>query len=166
MSLPAVLSMGTNLGDRLENLRGGLAELRRRLLVTALSAVYETDPVGGPPQPSYLNMVVLAEVERAAEALAIALAVEAAQGRVRDVRWGPRSLDVDVITVAGVTSTDPQLTLPHPRAHQRAFVLLPWYDVDPAAVLPGHGPVGELLARLSESARDSGVARRDDLVLV
>ena len=84
--------------------------------------------------------------------------VEAAFDRVRVVRWGPRTLDIDIITVAGERSDDPDLTLPHPRAHERAFVLAPWHDADPDAVLPGHGPVADLLARADQTGiRRSGM---------
>src|SRR5690606_31525211 len=87
--------------------------------------------------------------------------VEAAFGRRRAERWGPRTLDVDLIVVDGVVSDDPELTLPHPRAHERAFVLVPWAQVDPDAVLPGHGPIATLLTGLDQS----GVRLRPDLSL-
>ena len=113
----------------------------------AVSPVYETVPVGGPPQPDYLNAVLLARTTLPSRTLLDRLhEVEAAFSRVREVRWGPRTLDIDIISVTGETSSDPELTLPHPRAHERAFVLAPWHDVDPEAVLPGHGPVAALLA--------------------
>jgi 2-amino-4-hydroxy-6-hydroxymethyldihydropteridine diphosphokinase len=115
--------------------------------------------VGGPPQPDYLNAVVLADITiPSRELLGQLHAVEAAFARVRQVRWGPRTLDIDIITVAGERSDDPDLTLPHPRAHQRAFVLAPWHDADPGAVLPGHGPVADLLALVDQTGiRRSGV---------
>jgi 2-amino-4-hydroxy-6-hydroxymethyldihydropteridine diphosphokinase len=113
----------------------------------AVSPVYETVPVGGPPQPDYLNAVLLARTTLPPHALLDRLQrVEVAFNRVREVRWGPRTLDIDIIAVEGETSDDPVLTLPHPRAHERAFVLAPWHDVDPAAVLPGRGGVAALLA--------------------
>jgi 7,8-dihydro-6-hydroxymethylpterin-pyrophosphokinase len=93
--------------------------------------------------------------------LASCAAAEAAAGRVRPVRFGPRTLDVDIITVGGETSADPELTLPHPRAHERAFVLAPWLELDPDAVLPGSGPAAQLLA----AAGPAGVRRRPDLRL-
>jgi 2-amino-4-hydroxy-6-hydroxymethyldihydropteridine diphosphokinase len=131
--------------------------------LTDVSPVYETVPVGGPPQPDYLNAVVLADVTIPSLDLLDRLhEVEAAFDRVRVVRWGPRTLDIDVITVAGEQSDDPDLTLPHPRAHERAFVLAPWHDVDPDAVLPGYGPVAGLLA----AADQTGIRRsRVPLVL-
>lgn len=135
----------------------GLPEVR----VTAVSPVYETVPVGGPPQPDYLNAVVLVATSLPSRALLGRLhEIEAAFDRVRLVRWGPRTLDIDIITVEGERSDDPVLTLPHPRAHERAFVLAPWHDVDPAAELPGHGAVAGLLsAVLRESAGEPGVRR-------
>jgi 2-amino-4-hydroxy-6-hydroxymethyldihydropteridine diphosphokinase len=120
--------------------------------VMAVSPVYETVPVGGPPQPDYLNAVLLARTTLPPHALLDRLQqVEAAFNRVREVRWGPRTLDIDIVAVEGETSDDPVLTLPHPRAHERAFVLAPWHDVDPAAVLPGRGGVAALLAAVGAS---------------
>jgi 2-amino-4-hydroxy-6-hydroxymethyldihydropteridine diphosphokinase len=145
-----VLALGSNLGDRQDILQGavdaivGLPEVR----VTAVSPVYETAPVGGPAQPDYLNAVVLAATTLPARDLLDRLhEIEAAFDRVRLVRWGPRTLDLDIIVVGAERSDNPELTLPHPRAHERAFVLAPWHDVDPEAALPGHGPVAELLAQ-------------------
>ncbi|HEX7355752.1 MAG TPA: 2-amino-4-hydroxy-6-hydroxymethyldihydropteridine diphosphokinase [Mycobacteriales bacterium] len=155
-----VLSLGSNLGDRMGHLRLGLQVLRASLEVTAVSPVYETAPVGGPEQGPYLNAVVLAEAGDAAAALAAAHAAEAAAGRTREVRWGPRTLDVDVIDAGGTVSGDAVLTLPHPRAHERAFVLAPWLDVDPDARLPGYGPVAALLDRLGRH----GVVRTGEVL--
>lgn len=164
-SKPVVLALGSNLGDRLANLRGGLDVLTAagQITVTAVSAVYETAPLGGPDQPDYLNAVVVARTSLPARAvLNLARAAEQALGRVRTVRWGPRTLDVDVIAVGDERSDDPELTLPHPRARDRVFVLVPWLDADPAAVLPGDGPVAGLVSRLGQD----GIRRRDDLSLV
>jgi 2-amino-4-hydroxy-6-hydroxymethyldihydropteridine diphosphokinase len=120
--------------------------------VTAVSPVYETVPVGGPAQPDYLNAVVLADAAQPARELLDRLhEIEAAFDRVRVLRWGPRTLDIDVIVFGGERSDDPELTLPHPRAHERAFVLAPWHEVDPGAALPGHGPVAGLLAKADQS---------------
>jgi len=147
----AVLSLGSNLGDRFAHLRGavdGLAGVLR-----AVSPVYENPPWGVLDQPDFLNAVVLVDADGvdAWGWLRRAQALERAAGRQRTLRWGPRTLDVDVVTVDGVTSTDPRLTLPHPGAHERVSVLLPWHDVQPDASLPGHGPVAALLARLDHS---------------
>jgi 2-amino-4-hydroxy-6-hydroxymethyldihydropteridine diphosphokinase len=160
-----VLALGSNLGDRLELLQGAVDALADTpgLRVVGGSPVYETDPVGGPDQPDYLNAVVVAEGRLSARTLLErAQAVENAFGRVREERWGPRTLDVDVVAVGDLEVREPDLEVPHPRAVERAFVLVPWLDVDAAAVLPGAGPVAALVERLG---RD-GVRRRDDLDLV
>ena len=150
----AVLALGSNLGERRDILQGCVDAIARipEVQVMAVSPVYETVPVGGPPQPDYLNAVILARTTLPSKSLLDRLhEVEAAFDRVREVRWGPRTLDIDIITVDGEVSTDPELTLPHPRAYERAFVLAPWHDVDPDAVLPGHGPVAALLAATDQS---------------
>ncbi|MEU6974436.1 MULTISPECIES: 2-amino-4-hydroxy-6-hydroxymethyldihydropteridine diphosphokinase [unclassified Streptomyces] len=162
----AVLALGANLGNRLETLQGTVDALEDTpgLRVKAVSPVYETEPWGVEPgsQPSYLNAVVLVKTTLPpASLLERAHAVEEAFHRVRDERWGARTIDVDIITYADVVSDDPVLTLPHPRAHQRAFVLAPWHDVDPEAQLPGHGPVAGLLATVGSE----GVTPRTDLEL-
>jgi 2-amino-4-hydroxy-6-hydroxymethyldihydropteridine diphosphokinase len=144
-----VLALGSNLGDRLDILQGGVDAIAGipEVQVMTVSPVYETMPVGGPPQPDYLNAVVLAHTTLPSRVLLDRLhEVEAAFDRVREVRWGPRTLDIDIVSVEGERSDDPVLTLPHPRAHERAFVLAPWHDADPEAELPGHGSVAELLA--------------------
>jgi len=144
-----VLALGSNLGDRMANLQGAVDALTGPpgLGFLAVSAVYETTPVGGPSQPDFLNAVLLVSTALPARlVLDRAHAAEAARRRVRGVPWGPRTLDVDVIAYDDVVSDDPVLTLPHPRAHERAFVLVPWHDVDPGARIPGRGPVAGLLA--------------------
>jgi 2-amino-4-hydroxy-6-hydroxymethyldihydropteridine diphosphokinase len=161
---PVAFSLGSNLGDRLEYLQGATALLAATpgVVLTAVSGVYETDPVGGVEQPDYLNIVVLAESELAGAALlARAQAIENGFGRVRASRWGPRVIDVDLLAVGDEVSHDEALTLPHPRAHERAFVLLPWLDADPDAVLVGHGRVADLLAAIGTA----GVRPRPDLVV-
>jgi len=162
--VPAVLALGSNLGDRLAHLRAAVASLAAAedVELLAVSPVYETDPVGGPAQADYLNAVALVATTRTARSLlALAHEVEGSRARTRTERWGPRTLDVDVVSFADVRSDDPTLTLPHPRAHERAFVLAPWHDLDPDAVLPGGGRVADLLAATGAS----GVRRRDDLHL-
>jgi 2-amino-4-hydroxy-6-hydroxymethyldihydropteridine diphosphokinase len=150
----AVLSVGANLGDRLGTLQGcvqAIAELPDTN-VLAISPLYETAPVGGPPQPDYLNAVVLIQTGLAPRGLLDAVhGIEARFGRVRAERFGPRTLDIDIVDYAGQVSDEEDLTLPHPRAHQRAFVLAPWHDVDPGAELPGHGPVAALLATVDRT---------------
>ncbi|WP_300610129.1 2-amino-4-hydroxy-6-hydroxymethyldihydropteridine diphosphokinase [Trebonia sp.] len=160
-----VLALGSNLGARRDILQGAVDAIAGipEVQVIAVSPVYETVPVGGPPQPDYLNAVLLARTTLPSRALLGYLhEIEAAYRRVREVRWGPRTLDIDIITVDGEASTDPELTLPHPRAHERAFVLAPWHDADPDAVLPGQGPVATLLA----AADTSGVRRAEMMLTV
>ncbi len=141
---PVVVALGTNLGDRGQTLAEAVAALRALpgLTLTAVSGIVATDPVGGPEQPEYLNAVVVGRSTIApADLLAELHRIEAEHGRTREVRWGARTLDLDLIqygTPGGrreVTSDDPALTLPHPRAHERAFVLVPWLDADPRAML-------------------------------
>lgn len=166
----AVLSLGSNLGDRRAHLQGAVdfvlgGEDAPRPV--ALSPVYETAPVGGPAQGAFLNAVLAVDTEGTPHALLNrARAAEQAFERVRTVHWGPRTLDVDVITFGDVRDDDPVLTLPHPRAHLRAFVLRPWLDVEPDAVLPGRGRVADLLARTLADDPDQRLYRRDDLRLV
>jgi 2-amino-4-hydroxy-6-hydroxymethyldihydropteridine diphosphokinase len=162
----AVVALGANLGNRLETLQGAIDALEDTpgVRVKGVSPVYETEPWGVAPdsQPSYFNAVVILKTTLPPSSLLErAHAVEEAFHRVRDERWGPRTLDVDIVAYADVVSDDPQLTLPHPRAHERAFVLAPWHDVDPDAQLPGHGPVAALL----DSVTRDGVAPRADLEL-
>jgi len=151
------LALGANLGDRAATLRSAVATVSGTsgVRLVAVSPVYETDPVGGPPdQQPYLNAVLLADSTLTPrELLALAHEVEDAHGRVRSERWGPRTLDVDVLAVDGFTSTAADLTLPHPRAHERAFVLVPWADVDPDFSVPNRGRVRDLLAALPPSDR-------------
>ncbi len=160
----AVLSIGSNLGDRLAYLRLAVAGFADVLV--AASPVYETAPWGVEDQPDFLNAVLVVSDPAATEWtwLRRGQDLEQRAGRVREQRWGPRTLDVDVVTVDGVTSTHPDLLLPHPGTPDRATVLIPWLAIDPAAELPGHGPLTELLAVLPESDR-AGVHLREDLSL-
>jgi len=164
----AVLSLGANLGDRAGTLRAALTALKDDGVLVARSTLYETPPWGPVEQPPYLNAVAVVRGNRDARGwLDRASELEQVAGRTREVRWGARTLDVDVVTVSGddgapVLSDDPDLTLPHPRAHERAFVLVPWSVLDPAAVLPGHGRVADLLAAL-DPADVAAVARWDHL---
>ncbi|MET9964930.1 2-amino-4-hydroxy-6-hydroxymethyldihydropteridine diphosphokinase [Streptomyces sp. NPDC006356] len=162
----AVISLGSNLGNRLETLQGAIDALEDTpgVRVKGVSPVYETEPWGVEPgsQPSYFNaIVVLKTTLPPSSLLERAHAVEEAFHRVRDERWGARTLDVDIVAYADVVSDDPTLTLPHPRAHERAFVLAPWHDLEPEAQLPGLGAVADLLATVT---RD-GVTPRKDLEL-
>ncbi len=142
----AYLGLGSNLGERLENLRRAVSLLADRGARTMRSSrVYETAPVGGPQQPDYLNAVVEVETELAARALLdAALAVEEAMGRVRDERWGPRLIDVDVLTYGDRDIEEPGLNVPHPRMHERGFVLIPLLELDADPKLPGGRQVATL----------------------
>ena len=163
----AVLSLGANLGDRARALRTAVEALEPDGLV-ARSTLYETPPWGPVEQPPYLNAIAVVRGDRdPAGWLALAHELEQAAGRSREVRWGARTLDVDVVTVTAddgtpVLSADPDLTLPHPRAHERAFVLVPWLALDPTATLPGHGRIADLVEALP--AEDvAGVVRWEQL---
>lgn len=158
----AVFSLGSNLGDRFEYLQGAVNALRATpgLQISGISSVYETTPVGLAEQPDFLNIVVVTDSTLASMVmLERALAIEDAYSRVRTVLNGPRTVDVDLIAVGDRVLNGETLILPHPRAHERAFVLVPWLEVDPTAELVGHGRVADLLAGLDAS----GVRRRDDL---
>jgi 2-amino-4-hydroxy-6-hydroxymethyldihydropteridine diphosphokinase len=135
----AFLALGSNLGDRLDALQGAvdLLDAEPALRVVASSRVWETDPVGGPAQPDYLNAVVAIDTDlEPRELLAACQRVEAELGRVRDVRWGPRTIDVDILMIDGLSVDEDDLTVPHPRMTERAFVLLPLLELDPYPVLP------------------------------
>ena len=158
----AVFSLGSNLGDRMDYLQGAVDALRATpgLILTSISGVYETKPVGLLDQPDFLNGVVVADSTLASMVmLERALAIEEVFNRVREIPGGPRTVDVDLICVGERRINTEALTLPHPRAHQRAFVLVPWLEADPAATLVGHGPVAELV----RATDVDGVLRRDDL---
>ncbi|GAA1426569.1 2-amino-4-hydroxy-6-hydroxymethyldihydropteridine diphosphokinase [Microlunatus lacustris] len=160
-----VYSIGSNLGDRLSNLQGAVDALRDTpdVIVVDVSSVYETAAVGGPEDsPAFLNIVLVAETTLEPRTLLErAQAVEDAYGRDRSGgRWSARTLDVDLILVGKTELTQPDLTLPHPLAGERGFVLVPWAEVDPNGRLPGrHETVGELAAAVDVN----GVTRRDDL---
>ncbi len=165
MRVRAALALGSNLGDRLATLQGALDGLHATggVQVVAWSPVYETAPVGGPEQGAYLNAVVVVDTTlNPHQLLAAGAALEQRFDRVREERWGPRTLDVDVLAYGDEVVDDPDLQVPHPRAHERGFVLVPWADLEPERVVPGHGPVGELAARLG----GDGVEPRPDLRLV
>ncbi len=161
-----VLSLGSNLGERLATLQGAVDAIADTpdVWVTGVSPIYETEPVDCPPgSKNFLNAVLLADTTLAANRLMDrALAVEDAFGRERgDVANSPRTLDVDLIVVGDRRSDTEALRLPHPRAAERAFVLKPWFDLEPDAELPGSGPVADLLAALGLDS----ITLREDLTL-
>ena len=162
----AVLALGSNLGERFTALQGAVNAIADtpEVWVTGVSPVYESEPVDSPAgSRPYLNAVVLIDTTLAATRLMDrALAIEDAFDRERtEEKNAPRTLDVDLIVVGDRRSDEESLRLPHPRAAQRAFVLRPWLDVDPQAELPDRGRVADLLSAVGES----GIVRRDDLVL-
>jgi 2-amino-4-hydroxy-6-hydroxymethyldihydropteridine diphosphokinase len=147
--MKAVIALGANIGNPQEQMELAIALLRESLQVTAISSFYTTAPVGGPEQPDYLNAVCLAESELpAAELLALLQGIEKVLGRERIEHWGPRTIDLDLIQYGTILSYAHELTLPHPRAHERRFVLEPWAEIEPDALLLTHGKVSELLAQL------------------
>jgi 2-amino-4-hydroxy-6-hydroxymethyldihydropteridine diphosphokinase len=162
----SVLAIGSNLGDRLGSLQGAVNSLADtpEVWLTAVSPVYETEPVGAPEgSKNFLNAVILIDTTLSARTLLDrALAIEDAFGRERTGTKGePRTLDVDLIVVGDRRANDEDLKLPHPQAHERAFVLAPWHDVEPDADIPDFGPVAKLL----EQVGDQGITKREDLSL-
>ena len=162
----AVLSIGSNLGERLTALQGAVNALADTpdVWVTGVSPVYETEPLDSPEEAAlFLNAVVLADTTLSAQRLLDrVLAIEDAFDRQRsDVKNSPRTLDIDLIVVGDKVSDTDELRLPHPRAAERAFVLRPWLDLEPDAEIPGLGTVAQLL----EKSGEAGVSRRDDLAL-
>lgn len=151
-----VVSIGSNLGDRLGHLQAAVTLLGP----AGVSAVFETDPVGGPEQEPYLNAIAILAARDPFAVWRFTSAIEASRERTRDVRWGPRTLDIDLITVGNQVLDTADLTLPHPRAAERAFVLVPWLDLDPDAELPVAGRVADLVAGL-----DTSGVRRTELTL-
>jgi 2-amino-4-hydroxy-6-hydroxymethyldihydropteridine diphosphokinase len=149
-SVRAYIGIGSNLDDPVAQVQRAFQALSDLPACTgvARSPLYRTAPVGGPPgQPDYINAVAALDTILTPDELLKALQVlETAQGRVRTVRWGARTLDLDLLLYSQMTRNDPWLTLPHPRLHQRAFVLRPLHDIDPLLTIPGRGTLVELLA--------------------
>ncbi len=148
--MKVVIALGSNLGDREANLNRAEAELSEVIRIDAISSFIDTDPVGGPEQPDYLNAVLVGDCDREPEELLqLLLQIESRLGRVRDVKWGPRTLDLDLIVAGDLLIDSEELQLPHPRAHERAFVLAPWLEIDPDGYIPGQGRIADLLAELN-----------------
>jgi 2-amino-4-hydroxy-6-hydroxymethyldihydropteridine diphosphokinase len=160
-SVRAYVGIGSNLDDPSSQVRRAFQALATLPAgrCMARSPLYRTAPVGGPPgQPDYLNAVVALDTALDPDALLTALQeIESAQGRIRNVRWGPRTLDLDLLLYGALIRDDPRLTLPHPRLHERAFVLYPLYDIAPTLLLPGRGWLREWLM----SCSPSGMTRLD-----
>ncbi len=166
MSLVA-FGLGANLGDRVAALQGAVDILSPHLRNARVSAIYETAPIGGPEQPDYANAVLVGESDASPlDLLSLAQEAESAWHRTREVRWGARTLDVDILSVGDTVSTDPMLTLPHPRAHERAFVLVPWAEVDPEAALPDGRRVAGLADAAMALAGAESVRIRGDITLL
>jgi 2-amino-4-hydroxy-6-hydroxymethyldihydropteridine diphosphokinase len=147
--MKAVIALGSNLGNRELNIDSAIAELAKIIEITHLSTNHETDPVGGPEQPKYLNAVAIADSHLDPRELLIAmLEIENKLGRKRDIHWGPRIIDLDLIIFGNEVIDSEVLVLPHPRAHERKFVLEPWLEIDPAAEIPGLGQVESILQRI------------------
>jgi 2-amino-4-hydroxy-6-hydroxymethyldihydropteridine diphosphokinase len=150
--MKAVIALGANMGNPQENIDLAIALLGEATDIQAISSMYRTAPVGGPEQPDYINAVVLAESELpATDFLNMLHGIEKTLGRERTIHWGPRTIDLDLIQYGSILSSSQELLLPHPRAHERRFVLEPWLEVDPDAHLLTHGPVEHLLSALLES---------------
>ena len=150
----ASLGLGGNIGDPVRSMAEALQALdaREDCHVTAVSRLYRTPPWGKTDQDWFFNACALVETTLAPEPLLdTCLAIERDMKRERKERWGPRTIDIDLIRMGERQRDDEFLTLPHPRAHERAFVLVPWLDADPAAELPGHGSVADLVAGLDTS---------------
>ena len=144
--MKAVISLGANVGDPKANLDLAVALLDEATDVIAVSNYLQTKPVGGPEQPDYLNAVAIVESDLPAkDLLALLNGIETAMGRTREIHWGPRVIDLDLIQYGGLLVQDEKLTLPHPRAHERRFVLAPWFEIEPEAILLTHGRISDLL---------------------
>ncbi len=148
----AVIALGANLEEPKAAVELAITLLEQATNVIARSTLYSTKPVGGPPQPDYINAVCIIDSELPArDLLGLLHGIEKSMGRVRNERWGPRVIDLDLITYGDLVVEDEDLTLPHPRAHERRFVLEPWLEIDPDAKLPLHGRVSDILAELPPS---------------
>lgn len=145
----AVVALGANLAEPAEAVELALALLKESSDLVSSSKLYVTRPVGGPPQPDYVNAVCILESDLPPiDLLGVLQGIEKSMGRVRAEKWGPRVIDLDLIQYGSILSKDETLTLPHPLARERRFVLEPWLEIDPAAVLITHGKVSEILAQL------------------
>jgi 2-amino-4-hydroxy-6-hydroxymethyldihydropteridine diphosphokinase len=147
--MKAVVALGANLGNPEEQIELALALLKESTEVQSISSLYRTKPVGGPEQPDYINAVCILESDLpAADLLSLLHGIEKTLGRVRTEHWGPRTIDLDLIQYGNILSSAAELELPHPRAHERRFVLEPWSEIEPDAILLTHGKISDLLEQL------------------
>jgi 2-amino-4-hydroxy-6-hydroxymethyldihydropteridine diphosphokinase len=147
--MKVVIALGSNIGDSRAFLDGAVAQLRDSIDVQRVSSYHLTAPVGGPEQDDYLNAVLIGDTDLAPlELLQVLQGIEAEAGRTREIKWGPRTLDLDLIAYGDSEIFLAELEIPHPRAHERRFVLEPWLEIDPDGVLVGRGPISEILHSL------------------
>lgn len=147
--MKAVVALGANIGNPKEQLDIAIALLKESTSVIAVSTYFETKPVGGPEQPDYLNAVCILDSDLPAmDLLSLLHGIEKSLGRERIEHWGPRTIDLDLIQYGALLSSADELKLPHPRAHERRFVLEPWAQIEPDAILLTHGRVAALLEQL------------------
>ena len=148
--MKAVVALGANIGNPHEQMDLAVAMLREATDVVAVSSYYTTKPVGGPEQPDYINAVCIIESELPAiDLLSLLHGIEKSLGRERAEKWGPRTIDLDLIQYGALLSSAAELQLPHPRAHERRFVLEPWHEIEPDAILLTHGKISDLLEQLA-----------------
>ena len=147
--MKAVIALGANIGDPKAQMDLAVAMLRKATQVISVSEYFSTKPVSDLEQPDYLNAICIAESELPAlDLLGVLHGIEKTLGRERLEKWGPRTIDLDLIQYGSLLSSADELTLPHPRAHERRFVLEPWVSIDPEAILLTHGKISELLVQL------------------
>lgn len=147
--MKAVIALGSNIGNSEENLDLAIALLREATDVEKVSSYYVTKPVGYEAQPDFVNAVCIIESQLPAiELLHMLHGIEKAMGRERTIKWGPRTIDLDIIQYGSILSSAEELTLPHPRAFERKFVLEPWAEIEPDAILLTHGKIKDLLVKL------------------
>ncbi len=148
--MKAVIALGANIGNPKEQMDLAVAMLRESTELIALSSYYTTKPVGGPEQPDYINAVCIIESQLPAlDLLSLLHGIEKSLGRERNEKWGPRTIDLDLIQYGNLLSRADELELPHPRAYERRFVLEPWHEIEPDAILLTRGKISELLAHLA-----------------
>ena len=147
--MKAIIALGANIGDPKVQMDLAVAMLREATDVISVSEYFSTKPVSDIEQPDYLNAVCIAESDLPAlDLLSVLHGIEIALGRERIEKWGPRTIDLDLIQYGSLISSADELTLPHPRAHERRFVLEPWVSIDPEAILLTHGKISDLLVQL------------------